>query len=95
MKKSILSLSPETIFIIYLECQDPQAQVNEILKINGLNVWDLVAIRKIVKNAALASLSAKGKKPKKKDNRFSVLKGADRVFDVSKICKKNIAITIK
>jgi hypothetical protein len=64
-KKEFSKLSSEQLFNIYLECQNPQAPVKDILEQHGLKPWDLVAIRKIVKEGALTALSSKGKRGRK------------------------------
>ena len=60
-KKERIKLSPEQLFNVYMECIAPGAPVKMILQRNGLVPWDLVAIRKKVKAAALEALSRKGK----------------------------------
>ena len=65
LKKERLKLTPEQLFNIYLECNAPQAPVKTILARYGLNPWDLVAIRKKVKMAAMESLSHPGKQGRK------------------------------
>jgi hypothetical protein len=60
-KKERIKLSPEQLFNVYMECIAPGAPVKMILQRNGLVPWDLVAIRKKVKAAALETLSRKGK----------------------------------
>ena len=64
-KKELANLSSEQLFNIYLECQNPQAPVKEVLEQYGLKPWDLVAIRKIVKEGALTALATKGKRGRK------------------------------
>jgi hypothetical protein len=64
-KKERLKLTPEQLFNIYLECNAPQAPVKTILERYGLCPWDLVAIRKKVKTAALESLAHPGKQGRK------------------------------
>ena len=64
-KKERIKLSPEQLFNIYMECIAPGAPVKMILQRNGLVPWDLVAIRKKVKAAALEALSRKGKPGRK------------------------------
>jgi len=49
------------MFNIYMECNSPGAPVKLILQQHGLVPWDLVAIRKKVKAAALEALSKPGK----------------------------------
>jgi hypothetical protein len=64
-KKERLKLTPEQLFDIYLECNAPGAPVKTILERYGLRPWDLVAIRKKVKAAAMEALSHPGKKGRK------------------------------
>lgn len=52
-------LSPEKKFQIYLEAQDPNKPVGEILRREGLYSTDLARIRQQVKEGALQRLSAK------------------------------------
>ena len=60
-KKDQLKLTPEQLYDIYLECNAPGAPVKAILARYGLRPWDLVAIRKKVKAAALEALANPGK----------------------------------
>lgn len=60
-KKDQVKLTPERLYEIYLECNAPGAPVKAILARHGLNPWDLVAIRKKIKAAALEALSIQGK----------------------------------
>lgn len=60
-KKDQIKLTPEQVYEIYLECNAPGAPVKAILARHGLNPWDLVAIRKKVKAAALEALAVQGK----------------------------------
>jgi hypothetical protein len=64
-KKDRLKLTPEQLFNVYLECNTPQAPVKTILGRYGLSPWDLVAIRKKVKTAALETLSNPGRQGRK------------------------------
>lgn len=64
-KKERVKLTPEQIFDIYLECNAPGAPVKTILGRYGLRPWDLVAIRKKVKAAALEALVHPGKRGRK------------------------------
>ena len=64
-KKERIKLTPEQLFNVYMECIAPGAPVKMILQRNGLVPWDLVAIRKKVKTAALEALSRKGKPGRK------------------------------
>ena len=65
IKKERLKLSPDQLFNVYLECNAPQAPVKTILERYGLCPWDLVAIRKKVKTAALETLAHPGKQGRK------------------------------
>lgn len=60
-KKERIKLTPEQIYDIYLECNAPGASVKNILARYGLKPWDLVAIRKKIKAAALQALANPGK----------------------------------
>ena len=60
-KKERLNITPEQLYEIYLECQAPAAPVKTILARYNLKPWDLVAIRKKVKAAALEALANPGK----------------------------------
>ena len=60
-KKDQVKLTPEQIYEIYLECNAPGAPVKAILARHGLHPWDLVAIRKKIKAAALEALAVQGK----------------------------------
>ena len=64
-KKERIKLTPEQLFDIYLECNAPGAPVKTILGRYGLRPWDLVAIRKKIKAAALEVLSHPGKQGRK------------------------------
>ena len=64
-KKEHVKLTPEQLFDIYLECNAPGASVKTILARYSLRPWDLVAIRKKVKAAALEALSHPGKQGRK------------------------------
>ncbi len=64
-KKERLSLTPEQLFDIYLECNAPSAPIKTILGRHGLRPWDLVAIRKKVKIAAMEALAHPGKQGRK------------------------------
>ncbi len=61
VKKERLKLTPEQLFNIYLECNAPSAPIKTIMERYGLRPWDLVAIRKKVKAAALETLAHSGK----------------------------------
>jgi len=60
-KKERVKLTPEQLYEIYLECNAPSAPVKTILARYGLKPWDLVAIRKKVKTAAMEALANPGK----------------------------------
>ncbi|MCG2707899.1 MAG: hypothetical protein L6404_04550 [Candidatus Omnitrophica bacterium] len=64
-KKERLKLTPEQLFNVYLECNAPGAPVKPILERYGLRPWDLVAIRKKVKEAAMEALAHPGKRGRK------------------------------
>lgn len=60
-KKEKTKLNAEQLYEIYLECNAPNAPVKTILARHGLKPWDLVAIRKKVRSAAMEALSNPGK----------------------------------
>jgi len=64
-KKERLKLTPEQLFNVYLECNAPGAPVKTILERYGLRPWDMVAIRKKVKAAAVDALAHPGKQGRK------------------------------
>lgn len=64
-KKERLKLTPEQFFNLYLECNAPGAPVKTILARYGLRPWDLVAIRRKVKAAAMDALAHPGKQGRK------------------------------
>jgi len=64
-KKERLKLTPEQLFNLYLESNAPGAPVKTILERYGLRPWDLVAIRKKVKAAAMEALAHPGKQGRK------------------------------
>lgn len=64
-KKERLKLTPEQLFNVYLECNAPGAPVKTILERYGLKAWDLIAIRKKIKTAAMEALSHPGKPGRK------------------------------
>ena len=64
-KKERLKLTPEQLYEIYLECNAPGAPVKEILQRAGLKPWDMIAIRKKIKAAALEALANPGKPGRK------------------------------
>ena len=66
MKKDKVKLTPEQLFNIYQECLAPGAPVKQILERHGLKPWDLVAIRRKIKEAALEALSAPRTRGRKK-----------------------------
>jgi len=66
LEKEKNKLTPEQMFNIYLECNNPQAPLKTILERHGLKPWDLVGIRKRIREAvieALANPPKKGRKP--------------------------------
>ncbi len=64
-KKERTKLTPEQLYDIYLECNAPAAPVKMILQRYGLSPWELAAIRKKVKAAALEILAHSGKPGRK------------------------------
>ena len=64
-KKERIKSTPEQLFDIYMECNAPGSPVKMILQRHGLVPWDMVAIRKKVKAAALEALSRPGKPGRK------------------------------
>ena len=64
-KKERLKLTPDQLFDIYLECNAPGAPVKTILSRYELRPWDLVAIRRKVKAAAVDVLAHPGKQGRK------------------------------
>ena len=64
-KKERLKLTPEQLFDIYLECNAPGAPVKTILERYGLRPWDLIAIRKKIRAAALEALASPGRQGRK------------------------------
>ena len=64
-KKERMKLTPEQLFDIYLECNAPGAPAKTILERYGLRPWDLIAIRKKVKAAAMEALANPGKQGRK------------------------------
>ena len=77
-KKERIKLTPEQLFEIYQECSAPGAPVKTILARRGLKPWDLVAIRKKVKAAALEALT--GSRPGRKKRLIDI----DQYQQVSK-----------
>lgn len=65
-KKECIKLTPEQLFNLYLECNAPGAPVKTILERYGLRTWDLIAIRKKVKAAALETLANPRRRGRKK-----------------------------
>ena len=65
IKNLKIKLTPEQLFEIYQECSSPQAPVKSVLERHGLKPWDLVAIRKRIKEAALEALAHPTRKGKK------------------------------
>ena len=70
-KKERVKLTPAQLYEIYPECNAPGAPVKTILNRYGLKPWDLVAIRKKVKAAAVEALAHPGK-PGRKQQTVSV-----------------------
>ena len=68
-KKERLKLTPEQLFNIYLECNAPGAPVKMILERHGLKPWDMVAIRKRIKAAAMEVIA----NPKKQGRKQQVI----------------------
>lgn len=58
MKKDKVKLTPEQLFNIYRECEAPGSPVKQILERHGLRPWDLVTVRRKIKEAAIEALSA-------------------------------------
>ena len=65
VKKERVKLTPEQLFNVYLECNAPGAPAKTILERYGLRPWDLVAIRKKVKAAAVEALAHPRKQGRK------------------------------
>ncbi len=65
IKKERLKLTPEELFNVYLECNTPGAPTKTILERYGLRPWDLVAIRKKVRAAAIEALANPRRQGKK------------------------------
>jgi len=65
IKKERLKLTPEQLFNVYLECNAPGAPTKTILERYGLRPWDLVAIRKKVRAAAIEALANPRRQGKK------------------------------
>jgi len=61
-KKEKVKLTPEEMFNIFLECSTVNAPVKEILERYHLKPWNLVEIRKRIKEASLEALENKGKR---------------------------------
>ena len=59
-------LSPEEMFNIFIECSTANAPVKEILERYNLKPWNLVEIRKKIKEASLQALSEKSRRKGKK-----------------------------
>ena len=78
-KKERLKLTPEQLFNVYLECNAPGAPAKTILERYGLRPWDLVAIRKKVKAAAMEALA----NPRKQGRKQQVI-SAEQYQQVSK-----------
>lgn len=60
-KKERIKLTPEQLFAVYQECSVPGAAVKLILERHGLRPWELVEIRKKVRQGAIDALASKGK----------------------------------
>lgn len=78
-KKERLKLTPEQFFNVYLECNAPGTPAKTILERYGLRPWDLVAIRKKVKAAAMEALA----NPRKQGRKQQVI-SAEQYQKVSK-----------
>ena len=65
IKKERIKLTPEELFNAYLECNAPGAPTKTILERYGLRPWDLVAIRKKVRAAAIEALANPRRKGRK------------------------------
>jgi len=78
-KKEHAKLTPEQIYEIYLECNSPGAPVKSILSRYGLKPWDLVAIRRKIKEAAIEALT----NPRKPGRRQQIV-SVDQYQRVSK-----------
>ena len=65
IKKERIKLTPEELFNVYLECNAPGAPTKTILERYGLRPWDLVAIRKKVRAAAIEALANPRRKGRK------------------------------
>jgi hypothetical protein len=59
-------LTPEQLFDIYQECSMPNAPVKAILDRYNLKPWNLIALRKRIKQAAISELTNPAKPGKKK-----------------------------
>lgn len=62
IKKERVKLTPEQLFDIYQECAVPSASIKLILERYRLKPWELVEIRKKVRQGAIESLSASRKR---------------------------------
>lgn len=65
LKKERVKLTPAQLYEMYLECNTQGTPVKTILNRYGLKPWDLVAIRKKVKAAAIEALANPGKSGRK------------------------------
>jgi len=65
-KTKKVKLTSEEMFNIFLECSVANAPVKQILERYHIKPWQLVEIRKIVKESSLEALSNKGKRKGKK-----------------------------
>lgn len=61
-KKEKVNLTPEEMFNIFLESSAANAPVKQILERYHIKPWNLVEIRKKIKEASLEALENKGKK---------------------------------
>ena len=50
-------LTPEQLYEIFLECNNPQAPVKDILERHNLKPWELTGIRKRIRESALETLA--------------------------------------
>ena len=64
-KKTKFKHTPDQLYEIFLECSNPQAPVKSILERHSLKPWDLAAIRKRIREAAVEVLAHPGKKGRK------------------------------
>jgi hypothetical protein len=69
-KQERIKLTPEQLYEIYLETNAPGVPVKTILERHGLKPWDMVAIRKKIKSAAIEAL-ANPRRPGRKQQAVS------------------------